>query len=117
MTTTTEPADLLELVEASGDAHARSTDPETSHAAASSVTRDTRSETQRALVRLLRRYGPMTDAEIAERYYIATKHAPACSPSGLRTRRSELVRDGHVVDTGKRRTLTSGRKAIVWGLA
>lgn len=116
MTTTNEPADLLELC-ASGEAHARNTDPDTSHAAAASVTRDTRTETQRALVRLLRRYGPMTDAELAERYYLATKGQPACSPSGLRTRRSELVRDGFVVDTGKRRTLNSGRKAIVWGLA
>lgn len=34
--------------------------------------------------------------------------------SSYRTRRAELTREGLIVPTGERRTLPSGRKAIVW---
>jgi len=41
---------------------------------------------------------------------------PSVSPSGLRTRRRELVDAGEVIDTGRREQLSSGRWATVWGL-
>lgn len=36
--------------------------------------------------------------------------------SGLRTRRSELVKKGLLVDTGRRELLDTGRSSKVWGL-
>ncbi len=42
---------------------------------------------------------------------------PHQSPSGLRTRRKELVDAGLVVDTGRRGTLRSGRLSIIWAAA
>ena len=93
---------------------ARSTDPETSHQAAASVTNLT--EKQDAVLDCLRTMGPSTDQMIQVRYanLFSFGHAPRQSGSGLRTRRAELVRKGLVRDTGERVTLSSGRKAIVW---
>ncbi len=90
---------------------ARADDPATSHAAAASVKglRDS----QNAVLRVLWVSGPATDEQIAVRYeHLAD--APRQSPSGLRTRRKELVERGLVVDTGHTRKLKSGRKAILW---
>lgn len=36
------------------------------------------------------------------------------SANGLRPRRVELVRDGVVIDSGRKRATQSGRQAIVW---
>jgi hypothetical protein len=55
--------------------------------------------------------GPMTDVDLVE-----ILKPRGFSPSGIRTRRSELVRLGKVVDTKKRAVLASGRKATLWGL-
>jgi len=90
---------------------ARNSDPATSHHAAASV-RGLR-ETQRMILSVLAT-GPATDEEIAERLALAGVHV---SPSGARTRRSELVRRGLVVDTGERLLTRSRRQTIVWGLA
>jgi hypothetical protein len=92
------------------DARARSTDPETSWDAARSISRDGLRENQAAVLRLLRRYGPLTDEQIGELY----GHVPPQSPSGLRTRRHELQELGLVEDSGERARLRSGRQAIVW---
>lgn len=90
---------------------ARRTDPDTSWEAAKSV-RDIR-ETQQAVLAALRAHGPMTDEEIAERIRSERKQ----SPSGLRTRRSELV-DLHMVTyAGYKRPTKSGRKSRVWKAA
>lgn len=75
---------------------------------------------QRAVYHVLRHYGTMTDTDLVAQYATLIKHLhrgyryPAQSPSGLRTRRSELVRKGYIIDTGQRVQLPSGRKAAVW---
>lgn len=88
---------------------ARNSDPWTSHAAAESLTNIR--ESQRTVLRVLRMCGPMTDVEIAE---TLSEMGIRMSPSGARTRRSELVDGGLVIDTGNTKRLPSGRWAIVW---
>ena len=90
---------------------ARTSDPDTSHAAARSVTNLT--EKQDAVLNLLRETGSATDWALSSRYFFRAGLVEQ-SESGLRTRRSELVRKGLVHDTGERETLPSGRKAIIW---
>jgi len=86
---------------------ARSTDPGTSWAAAKSLTSDTIRESQTTVLMSLIHYGPMTDTRLVE-------VTPGLSPSGVRTRRKELVDMGLVENTGEVTVLVSGRKAIVW---
>lgn len=93
-------------------AHARKTDPTTSHAAAASVKDIT--TTQEFILKALRR--PRTDVALVEAYR-NYKTAPQASESGIRSRRAELVALGKVVDTGNRVKLASGRHAIVWQVA
>jgi len=90
-------------------AHARWTDPVTSHLAAASIPEQSLRLNQQAVLHLLRRLGPSTDEDIALAY-----DGPRQSPSGLRTRRHELVAAGFVADSGQRRPLMSGRLSIVW---
>ena len=104
----------------------RKGDPETSLAAAESVTKIT--EKQDAVFRVLEVVGPVTDQELKVFYdspeedlvlwlwllTVGPDSLPAQSESGLRTRRSELVRRGLVRDSGERRKLESGRMAVVW---
>lgn len=79
------------------EAHARRTDPPTSHAAARSISDLTRK--QLAVHALLRRDGPMTDVQLVRSYQecVAKKIEingvllPEQSDSGIRTRRSELA--------------------------
>ena len=92
-------------------ARARNTDPQTSHDAAASVTGQT--ETQRHLLELLANE-PATDMDLIERW--PAEWGPA-TPSGLRTRRSELTEAELVIDTGERRPSPSGRLCVVWGVA
>lgn len=91
------------------EARARNTDPGTSHEAARSVSELRRK--QFVVWEMLFSYGPMTDEEIAERY--APPYPPQ-SPSGLRTRRRELVDAGLVRDTGERKRTKANRRTIVW---
>jgi hypothetical protein len=60
----------------------------------------------------------MTDTKLVELYGLGTEEGecPKQSPSGIRTRRSELVEEGIVKDSGRLETLPSNRKAIVWEL-
>ena len=92
----------------------RKTDPETSLAAAASVKELTKK--QEAVLELLRIYGPFTDELMVKAYLQGVDDGRLLyqSTSGLRTRRSELVRRGLVRDSGERRQLVSGRMAIVW---
>lgn len=97
---------------------ARTSDPVTSHAAAASIPSDRIRKRQRAVLLILKAAGPSTDEQIALRYALVETseagHFPPQSPSGLRTRRSELHRAGYVKDAGEKRKLKSGRLGIVW---
>jgi hypothetical protein len=88
--------------------HARTTDPETSHQAAQSVTNITPLK-QEILQRLMT---PMTDQLLYE--LIDRTSDLVVTESGVRSRRSELVQAGLVKDTGAREKLKTGRNAIVW---
>jgi hypothetical protein len=70
--------------------------------------------TQQTIYNLL--INSMTDEELFTSYSkaVAAGLAPMASPSGVRSRRAELVVLGFVEDTGTRRKLMSGRNAIVW---
>ena len=101
-------------------------DPETSLAAAESVTELTKK--QEAVLTVLRASGPSTDEELREAYRafrmrnidrldnrtVDLHSIQPQSDSGLRTRRSELRDRGLVRDSGERRKLESGRMAVVW---
>jgi hypothetical protein len=89
--------------------NARTTDPETSHEAAMSVTNITPLK-QEILQRLMT---PMTDTDLYQ--LLRTDSRLIVTESGVRSRRSELVQVGLVRDTGKRVRLATGRRAIVWG--
>lgn len=65
--------------------HARATDRDTSHEAAASVDR---TEGQAFVLGLFRKYGAMTDEQLLS--VAGREPGPCRSPSGLRSRRSEL---------------------------
>ena len=92
----------------------RRTDPTTSALAAASL--DSLPERRQAVYGVLAEHGPLTDEALAEVYagLADAGLVPAQSPSGLRTRRSELVRSDLVVDTGERGRTATGRVAVVW---
>jgi hypothetical protein len=101
-------------------ARARRTDPQTSHDAARTVIKI--NDTHRQITALLRTFRDgLTDEQIAdewERNVLRLPHdwAPV-SPSGLRSRRSELVRAGKVVDSGEKGRTVAGRACTIWRLA
>lgn len=86
---------------------ARATDPETSWDAARSVRNLTAT---RAAILAVLRSGPGTDEEIWDRLSPGER----TTPSGIRTRRAELVDMGVVEDSGKRVKGRAGRAMIVW---
>jgi len=97
--------------------HARSTDPQTSALAAESSTELLQTKTQLAIMAILE-HGEATDIEIIRIYkdLVEFGDAPQASDSGIRSRRSELVRSGQVMDSGARRRTPAGRLSIVWKL-
>lgn len=93
-------------------AFARSTDPETSQAAAESLSGHAIRASQQEVLDVLRRFGPMTDRTLVTIIYRAD--GTSQSPSGIRTRRAELY-DLHLVNnSGVLNTAPSGRKEIIW---
>lgn len=94
---------------------ARTTDPEESHEAAASVSQP--QILRERVLTLLREFGPLADHDIVGTY---TMHAhqgrwPHASPSGIRSRRDELVKLGQVAQDGEGRT-PSGRRCAMWGV-
>lgn len=103
-------AQQAEALRAVSEARSRRTDPRTSDLAAKSINL---SHNREFLLHVMRGCGEGTDEEIA-RYYAATS-APKQSPSGLRSRRKELVRMGYVEDTGRtKKSAATGRLQKVW---
>ena len=95
---------------------ARTGDPVTSHRAALSVDLVNAKLIHRWILDRLTGTDGLTHEEIAGLYIPANAvgYAPDSSPSGLRTRMSELVRGGMVKDSGRTRRMVTGRQAIVW---
>jgi hypothetical protein len=91
---------------------ARKSDPTTSFEAAASVNDITK--TQEFILMMLENHA-MTDVALVG--YFKAVPGPKASESGIRSRRSELVAAGLVIDSGERVKLASGRKAIVWAKA
>lgn len=98
-------------------AHARRTDPGTSHAAAKSVRNQT--DTHERILELFERFGDATDEDLLIYWEQCASlfDWPTISPSGLRSRRAELVALGLVVDTGRKDKTSTGRACIVWDRA
>lgn len=88
-------------------ARARRNDRKTSHDAAASVSNI--SATQQIVWDAFAQYGAMADAAL-----VLLLTGTPLSPSGIRTRRAELVALGKLVDSGKTTTLPSGRQSTVW---
>jgi hypothetical protein len=93
-------------------AHARNSDPITSHKAAATVVNI--GPVREKIIHILTNC-PRSDEQIAERYFFCVEKFgwPKCSPSGLRSRRSELVSMGFVESCGTGKTL-SGRDCQIW---
>ena len=108
-------AHQFSLFDDPGEAHARNTDPVTSHEAAAHASKKMRLK-QRAVLDVLARLGPSTDVDLVDGYYRLHRRLghPQQADSGIRTRRDELRRQGLVVDTGLKAILATGRRAIVW---
>ena len=99
----------LSLLDRPVEAHARWSDPETSHEAASSVEV---TSGQTTVLRLMRSIiAPVTDEQLVR--HIVQRGIPL-SPSGARSRRAELVEKGLVAWNGTFQLLDSGRRARVW---
>jgi hypothetical protein len=88
---------------------ARRTDPDTSWEAARSI--DRIRESQAAILGVLRAIEPATDEMLLDAVRSASIRM---SPSGVRTRRHELVDLGFVRDTGNRVRGATGRRMILW---
>lgn len=101
------------------EARARKTDPSTSHAAAASI--DELPKRQRAVLDIFHLFtGPMTDENLVMKYEARTRNPHDASrrqsPSGIRTRRAELVAQGFLRDSQRKGKTRSGRSAVLWEL-
>lgn len=101
-------------------ARARRKDPETSHEAAGYASERLRAS-QEAVLRVFRLHPFMTDEQLLAAYRLYSSEIPEFpqqSPSGLRTRRHELVLLGKIVYTGRRDDTAEGKvKPRIWRLA
>lgn len=102
-------------------AKARTKDVESSHEAARQASNKLR-ESQEAVLRLFRVMGEMTDEQLVTEYSWRSTQYPAMypvqTPSGLRTRRHELVLREKIVYTGRRDETVADRrvKPRIWRL-
>ena len=113
----TETIDLFGA--GSRSANARRSDPVTSHAAAASIPTQKIRESQSAILSCFKLLGPRHDTLLVSCYEAqrVEQQWPKQSPSGIRTRRKELVSAGFLEDSGERQRLDSGRMSIVWQVA
>lgn len=92
-------------------ARARTSDPETSKAAAASVDPNRVREIRQRVLSVFRAQGAMTQRDLVKRYWARYGE---CPESSIRTRCKELVEGGFVKDTGRTTRLPSGRLAVIW---
>jgi len=90
---------------------ARTTDPATSWKAATSVKKKTINQAMEIILFLLHKQ-PFTDEEIYDYKFLVEN---SISPSGMRTRRNELLQAGLIVSCGEGKT-KSGRSCHKWQL-
>lgn len=91
---------------------ARCSDPDTSHAAAASITVDRRRQVHRHILDVLAEHGACTDFDLAR--LVAPLVGYPIKQTSVGVRRKELVRLGLVVDSGQRGTSDTGASAIRW---
>jgi hypothetical protein len=104
---TTSDPDLLDEI----DAHARRSDPQTSHDAARRV--DVKGH-RRIVLALLAVEGPCTADHLED---VAARARLGITPASIRSRRVELQRLGLVIDTGTKAATRTGCQATVWAVA
>jgi hypothetical protein len=95
----------------------RSRDPESSWDAAARQTESRVTAVQTGILAVLRRYGPLSDEQIADRYEAMAwldPDMPKATGSSLRTRRKELELAGRVTATGTRVRTRTGSTAMTW---
>lgn len=92
-------------------ATARISDPTTSHDAAASVTNYI--SVQHAILDVVARWGPLTDEAIADH---VSRLPMKTTPSGLRTRRKELVELGMLRANPRKVRISTGRLSTRWEL-
>lgn len=97
--------------------HARISDPETSHEAAKSVSK--LKDMYDTMLIAFESLGPMNDEQLIKLWKVGVRELGwrEASESGIRSRRSELVAQGKIIDSGTRLKMSSGRMSIVWRLA
>ena len=94
-------------------AHARKSDPFTSHLAADSIS-DTSALQRRILVLFEVSHIGLNDEQLIAMYKSAYGHVSPATDSSLRSRRNDLVVKGHLRDSGQTRPTATGHKSIVW---
>lgn len=87
---------------------ARNGDPETSHEAAASLEPEDLTTTKHKILQRLETYGNLTDVELVDMV--------KASPSGVRTRRHELVEAGLVEFAGEFAKPNGNRRHRTWTL-
>lgn len=92
----------------------REDDYDTSEAAAATIAK-TLSKRKQLILSVFRDFPDgLTDEELTEE--IVRRGHPRGSESGYRKRRTDLLHDGYVHDTGLRRKNSRGQSVIVWAL-
>ena len=93
---------------------ARTTDPDTAHAAASLQTENVKRASHRLVLSLLATHGPLTDHELA--IHASSALARRVGHDSIGKRRLEVQRLGYVERTSEKRPTETGAEAIVWAI-
>ena len=93
-------------------AHARNSDPQTSHDAADSIQDLTGVQTR--IMQLFDKYHAMSDEELIVAYGRQFASFFPSSESSIRSRRSDLAHKGYLVDSGRKSITKAGRPTIIW---
>ncbi len=97
------------------DLKARVTDPETSKQAGARHQGETMTAAHARVLAMFRTWGPMTDKGLGAQLWDAHQQTGLgnMSPSGIRSRRSELVKMGKLRDSGRVENV-DGYNCTVW---